>query len=612
MRKLLGVLLIMLLAVAVLPARDLDGDSPTNDSTEGRFSSDFDNYLSTTDWSTLESNVLFLQFGAPEADTDVTGDFGSFQFGNGYFLGNGMYLGGFLGLQLPDTDAENQERVVDNSEIIISEGQPVGVRETVENSVDEVSENDTQFDILFGLPVGDIAIGIKNEFRLMNDESVVGTVGAGESIGMPNNAQVLNGWWLDFENPINDAFFNLDYSVDRVGPVSFNSSQTSRFESVSQDGTVTYENAREYADDGFINDKGLSDTFTAGANLPLGSIDLDASLGFGYSQMDMSAEGSETNYERDTDSGLPDYQGLSGVISYDSESGEQTVAYQDLSVPVSVSATLPVGEMAEFSGGVDYTPHFRLYDGDEVSQSFSVTEYDAAVDGSFINTTLVERELDYASEITDTSHTIAVPLSVTVTPNEQFRFSVRYRPQYGIRTVEATSSLSITETTTTDQGDPEDQDTVVVENYESEGREEAYDLEYLAHEVNLGAQFYLRENFRVNMGTLLYARQLDKVEKEVSQSGETTWSQTTAIDGGEAEETGYDYAEDIDAGVAAESETDSEPNGRAYVRYSIGFTYFFNEAMELDVQYSPEDVGVGDNGNIWDLGTWSALMTIRY
>jgi len=86
MKKVLFSLGIFVVVFATVSARDLSNESsPSNETTGGRFVSEWDDYLSVTGWTSLPGNVLFLQFAGPEED----GDTQQFQSGTGYHLFEG-------------------------------------------------------------------------------------------------------------------------------------------------------------------------------------------------------------------------------------------------------------------------------------------------------------------------------------------------------------------------------------------------------------------------------------------------------------------------------------------------------------------------------------------
>lgn len=637
MRKLLGVLLIMLLVAAVVPAIDLDPTegSPTNTTTGGRFQSDFDKFTDVINWSELESNVLFLQFDGPESDS-----VSQFQGGTGFFLGD-LYFGGFLGVAFPRTFADNEERVEDQSEIYIENGQVVAKEEFIEKDVAEVRLQDTEFDFTFGTTVGEMVVGITNRLQRYQN-NFMGTA----PLDNGRHISGLENGWNDPEDAVNQPQFD-DFDGNDPFEVGDYRDQ-SLFQTVASGNDTTYENNEVFDDEGFVNDQSFSNGTILGAKLPVGPLQLDNYLFFFYSANNQNAEHGLKESETFFDENLPDFRGVQNASSVNETSATYTNSYGYLTPGLYSQAAFQYSDTVELTGGLAYQLSTRI--GDPKSWEFSNTDYTATYDGTYVDTDTTDYTVNAEAEISDTLHRIGLPIGVNVTPSDQFRYSVGYEPVFRFGSDETVYSGEIREVRTQTFGDPENPDVVTTEVGTIDGNTESGSFQDLEHRLNLGAQFYLRENFRVNLGTTMSMKTLSKYAVTYDADDDNTYVRTQQTGDGDAVTQEYEidelYADDL-SGQDRDQLTNDVMDGPSQT-FELGFTYFFNDEMELDLVYEStnftfdgryfeptrlenddegdaqnssgdidgdvEDYTVGNirDTSIWSLGNWALQLTIRY
>jgi hypothetical protein len=595
-RKMLCVLLALVLAVATLPARDLSSDdSPTSDTTGGRFGSDFDRYLSVADWSALESNVLFLQFGGPN-DMDP----GQFQAGTGLYLG-GLYLGAYLGSAFPRTDADNSTADGGTSQFFVENGRVTAVENSTETRVEENKLQDTDLGLIVGLTVGDIAVGIKNTVDWTQDNET-GTV---RPIGPTDNvpASVFPQFVASFGA---GDLFGSDLESDDT-PLGFQTAQTGTSTIIRDaDGNATYQNAATIGEDGYVNDSEFTNTLSVGAALPLAMFDVTARLDLGFGTGDFSAQASETQFETFYNDDYADFAGVSNAQSYFTETATKSDSWLLLDPELALAAGMAMSDTLRIGFGVTYG--LKTYIGDPISWDYSSTNYTTTIDGNGfgIDTVETRRSLNVTDDWSRTIHTIHVPVNVQVTPSDVFRYSVEYRPEIVFSKSSQSLSGSYSQTETEVFADPGSPTVVTTQSATIESIERETLGRTVNHNLDLGAQFFLAEKIRVNLGTDVSMQTLNLTKTSVDAGTNSTFTETEAVGDLDAVTTTDDFNQSISDGAQDRDTVRNSVTAVPNVDYSIGFSYFFSDDMDLDLEYRAA------TGNIWDLGSWSALMTIRY
>lgn len=581
----------LLLMPAALFAVDLSGDawpnySPTNLSTNGTFTSDFDDYMDTISWSTLPSSVLFMQYDTPSQSGPQQA-----QVGTGADLG-GIYLGAFLGSDLPRTDADAESYLNNASVVYDSNGDPVGKQESITSSEGSNSLTDTDFDLLVGLNLGDMVLGIKNSLDLdQNDD--IGTL----------NIPGRDGSW---NNPLDAVATGDSYPNNPFGTGTAVTDSTSTTVTNAA-GTSTYDYRETFDGTGYKKNNTLTDTLQVGLQMPMGGFDLQAYIDLGFSMTDNSFKAGKITSETYYDDNYDDYEGVDNAVSYTSDSYQMDDAYTTLRPGLMVNAVLPMGENVVVEAGLDYDLSLRM--GDPKSYSFTGTTYTPSFDGTYLDTTTTVETLSMDQETTDMTNTIGIPLKVEVSPSEKFRYAASYYPQIQLGTVEDSYSGTITWTQTVDDGDPNVETEVTTRTGTVEGKTSTTETLQINHYLSLGAQFYLRENLRINIGSWLGITQVNKTTTTVDAGDDSSYIETEQT--GSADPVTTDsqyaaaYASDVADSVTVENDV---AGGFSGVYYNLGMTYFFSENMELDLRFTGTDV----TKDIFSMGNWAALMTIRY
>ncbi len=598
----LGVLAAVLMTV---PARDLSSESsPSNETTGGRFVSEWDDYLSVTGWTSLPGNVLFLQFAGPEED----GDTQQFQSGTGYHL-NDWYFGGFLGLTLPRTTAANEESDGTTSQLFYdgTTGQVTGVQENTVSNIDENRLQEIDFEIITGLQIGGMDVGISNYLnRSRNDRT--GTIRP--------------------DDPVSEAFLVTDFTeanlfnVDLgqmtastpVYPVGFTTGQTSSRTIVRDaSGSVTYQNVDVYDTDGYKNSSSLYERFSAGVALSPAMFDVTAELDLGFLVVNSDGAAGRTQYETFYTANFADYAGVPHVQSYSRESAEELSSFLRLDPGLDVNASLDLSELLTVEFGLEYALQAVL--ADPASYSYRNLAYSAAVDAvdtRYVTTTTTDEVFSVTDDWGFSSHTIGVPVAVTVTPSDRFRYSVGYTAEFGFSTHTDDAAGTYSEVETVVSTDPLTPTEITTTSATLESRTSTTKGRTIGHTLELGAQFYLTDKIRVNMGTSAQASTLNRTITTVDAGGDSTYTVTEQT-GAEAPRTTIDdFNLDLSAGASdGRTVTNGVASGTSIV-YDLGFTYIFSDDMELDLAYEGTGGTAAVTTNIWEAGLWSAMMTIRY
>lgn len=621
-RLLVLVAVIALISPFGLFARDLsDEDSPTNDTTGGRFTSPFDDYLSVTGWSGLESNVLFLQFAGPEEDYDS----GQFQAGSGFFIGD-LYFGAYLGSAFPRTEADNVEEEDGDSQLLLNNsGEIVAIQEDTASSVDETKRQNTDFSLIAGLSFGDIDLGIKNDIGWYQDNEM-GTIDPEGPVFNNFLAGTTPGDFFD-----KDLLDDIDFqNIVDGNPVDFTTGgRSTSLVTRDTDGNKTYENVREFDEEGFINDSDFWDTVSIGAGFPLAMFDATAVLDFTIWSADEAAEGSEESYETFFDPDLPEYEGVEGASSYMSESATESNSWLGLWPALDLGLTYPLADTVDVGFGTKY--ELQTYLADPHTFEHSTLRYSATVADLGADTVTTESELTVEEDWTFTQHSVEVPLSVTVTPSDMFQYSVAYTPVVTLQTVTQEVSGSWTQTETQEYADPAEPTVVETTSVDFETAEREVQRQHLEHKLDLGSQFYIAEKLRVNLGTNVSMYTLRQENETKDGADDASYTVTEQVGDNDARTVRDDFQPDLSDGAQDSDTVMNEVGDNAGVEYSLGVTYFFSENMELDLEYQSTrfgfdgqyyDTGAGDNveydagsyddTSIWSLGNWSLLMTIRY
>jgi len=592
----------LLLMPAALFAVDLSGDelpnysySPTKVSTMETFTSDFESYMDAIDWYFLPSNVLFLQYDTPSQSGPQQA-----QAGTGATLG-GIYLGAFIGSDLPRTDADSESYLNTNSVVYDSNGVPVGKKEsTTSNELNE-NLNDTDFDLLVGMELGEMILGVKNSLNLSQDD-YSGT------LDVPT---LINTSWdapLDAVGP-GDSYTAIPFGTTTAVADSISTTVT------DASGTATYDDRVTYHDSGYKEDSTLSDALQVGLQMPMGGFDLQTYIDIGFSMSDDSYKSGMTQSTTYYDDNYADYEGVENAASYTNETYQIDDSYSYLSPGLMINAVLPMSEKVIVEAGLDYDLSLRM--GDPKSYSFSITNYAPSFDGTYLDTTTTVDTLSMEQETTDMTNTIGIPFKVEVSPSEKFRYAASYKPEIQFGAVENTYSGTITKTSTVVDGDPNVETVVTTKTGTVEGKTSTTETLELTHNLSLGAQFYLRENLRINIGSWLGITQINKTTTTVDAGDDSSYVETVQTGSADPVTTDSQYANAYASDVAdSVTVTNDVAGGFEGVYYSLGMTYFFSENMELDLRYTGNAEYQNSEGpsgaSIFSMGNWAALMTIRY
>ncbi|MFP4441869.1 MAG: hypothetical protein ACLFST_02005 [Spirochaetia bacterium] len=602
MKRAVWLLPVLLLVLSMTAFADTTAPSFTRDVTN-IFREDQDRYLDPIYWGELGSGVLFLQLDLPGGDTYFEGGIGlplgGLYFGLNYRGGN--YTDGTLSSNNSIIQTSDTEYTVDGTGAI----QTITETDTVQIGYRDVIYN--RAELLLGLSLGDITLGIKNTLLVDND-SYYGTYAP--SFIMPTAAS--------FSAPEVDTATNTATTVTTREPGG-----TEPISMISEEYGL---GTNEYSV--------FSDTLTVGVFMPLGNLSLWGDIGFNLYLRDLGESAAFETYSIDTTSGYPSYtpttalEGNTAVEIADLEQYTYRTATEDTSstvmipslnagittpLPFETPVTLEAGVSGELGFYTYKTPYTDLtgtaqtvsgYASDFYETTYTVNETSPDV----FETTTTSTRAYQAQEHSYSYWSVEPEVNLIVEPSDIFRFAVGYAPNLtGWSSTSSYTGGAQSVTTyedgdgvngNTDGDDPDDY--VVTRTVTRNGESSTIKNFVLEHQVSIGTQFYLvPEKLRINLGSFFTNEMINKQTMTETTSGTVEFTETTSTNGAAAVETDYD----IDTTPPQEAQY-NKISGSLYVDYEAGMTFYFSEDMYLDLKTY--------GGYLWDLSNWSLEMTIRF
>lgn len=571
------------------------GTSPTKEVTSV-FSEPIDQYLDTVDFNLLDSSVLFLQFDMPEKDVAT-----AFELGTGKRFNENLYLGGNLSLNGIGSEQIVDETLLIGSSIYADSAEnPTGRIDIIESNNSNTSEFAAMANILAGLKLGVFTIGINGNFYMADTIN-----------GNDTKTGFINTGITAIDSLTNSELIGDDISISNLDPTK----PTKYTRTYDIDGNKLSEEGDVYSPDGYKNNKVLSLGLNAGLQLKLSTFILDIKGGFYLDNYDKSLFAQYTNYKTNYDSELPTFSGIQGTYNYKDYMSEVVDISNLLIIFGSISTDYKISDNFVLESGLTYAPSFNIYTDGGISQKFNSTVYTATVVGAFVETATTANSYNKINDISDITHYLSIPLTVKSTFNNKFNFIINNTLGLYTNSIEDASSAVNVKTVTTHNTDSLINDTIVTTTSIFRDVTTKTDTTNLMNNTNIGAQFYLTNKIRINLGSTLNMTPYSSTTKSVTNSGDGKIIEMTTKDGITYESAAASVFNDpnMDDGSGL---TEGNPEvetiiglSSSQITYKAGFTYFFSTEMFLDLIM---DGNAGNGGNIWDTTSWSLLMTIKY
>lgn len=600
------VAVVLVLAGTVYADPDPAPPSNTADVTGGIFEEANDVFLSPTEFSELEQHVLFLQFDMPSATL----------FSQGIELGGsadlfGLYTAGYMRL-LPEGSNgllggdESQQIEMDQNFLTDGGGLITGKTEQQQVITSFNREATTEVRLLVGLGSMGIGLGVLHDV-----DNNFGSYTPAGSV------------------PTTPTFPALGATVTAATATSFST--------FDDEGNLVATNVQQYGLGTDVNSQ-LDITASFGMPLTLAGLSLavgtDVLVGF----RDDSESASFESYSR--------VVGSASAISYtpgQTIDGSDPVAIDDLTdysydagmdinSRITIMPTLYADLELELNEttmgyvGLSYMPTLNIYSarytdnaGAEVrtagiASTYESTTVDVVVnpaDPTLLETTTTTISGWDATEISGMTNTVGLEVGADVTPAENFAFGVRYSPTFSYLSETERQTGEVVETEIVDNGDGVNgvDDSVTRTTVSRAGTTTTVRNIALSHTVNTGAQFFLTERIRVNLGAQVDQVLFDRTLTETVTNGVVELTEEEALNTTDAASDAFtlvDYQFDTDVRANPDDEQVQNLNGSSSVFYEAGFTFFFSETMFLDLRMD------GSGGDIWNTNEWSLEMTILY
>jgi len=584
MKKSLLLILLIVLAAASLSAYDEAGGSRTNGSTAGLFQEPFDLFTNVTDYSDLDSSVLFLDFRSPFENNY------SIQAGTGYWMSETLYLATNIDTSLNNTAADIFDQAGSSSTVITDGlGNVTSYVVEEENSRYVRQHGDTDWVAFGGLVLAGNNIGIKNTLSLSND-SIEGTYSADTFAAFGTFSTGFSG-----VSALNYDLIDNEVGIDSIGT-------SSMINVTNASGTNTATNADLIGEDGFDHNSSFMETLEAGTSMAMGPGILKPSILIGFGIEDNSEGASEESYITNYNTLLPNYQGVSNAEDYNSVEVDVIDKKTVIQAGLAADYTYPLSERLDLNAGLGYSLDMDSYS-QPISRTASATNYSATVLTRDTETFDFKWENAVSGAMT---HNIVIPVGLTYKAEEGFNIALSYAAdlEMGGRTDSFSGSYIQTQTSTTDLGLVSESTTVTTNTENFMGAEVQTNTLNLTHHFNVAAQFPLGERMRLNLGTVAEISSINQTKTTVNGQGEREYETVTQVDSN-VPTTDYDY--DLStASPVQPSDNLEQTYDTMTIVYQLGLTYTLNEKVTFDLKKNTVA------SNLFDLSGWNLMVTVKY
>ncbi len=609
MRK---IILCALVLMALLPALAMAQNwnltrSPTNEVTFGLFREAVDVYMDSLFYGELVDPIFMFKFVAPTSTVDS----GPNEFGFGgrvaAFYGAAFYgydgsTNGLLGGGQSTAQYVNDTLIMaaDNATIL---GKNTAISEQIRYTV----YNYQNPQLLFGFDIGQLKIGVKESFLLI-ENSELGT-----------------------------------YRASDASPLASTISEVKMLSAGAY--VTTFSDALTYAKVKKPNTS-VENTLEAGVSMPLGELKLLGKLGIGtnFDMVDQRLADKRVVVQTDaayapftpTDWVLPGETAaeIANIQRYDANYYHNANSSFELAPSLFLGAELPLNLLANpmrASAGLHYDAYLYSYNanlkdsaGQNLKastgldrQNFSRVAGFDAVSGLFSTTTTVNRSFLANKYKYNTDHDMSLPLELMVEPNKGFRFGVSLEPNMSFGGSKYNNSQGSISTVTYDDGDgnardvdTDDYETVTtVVNQPSEISSSNFSA---GLEANVAVQIYLKQDkLRLNLGTSANNTFVNRGTTKTQVTGLQT-TQTTRNSAGSTMTTVYTVTSPA---VNEFSIVNYDSGSSVSINYEAGLTYFLNPNVALDFIVENDAAfnlaATTDSGGFFNLANWSFQMTVK-
>lgn len=603
MRKfLVGFMILALLAPITVMAQ-----SQTYNSTSGLFSLEKDSYLSPIYWSEIERPVLFMQFGMPAASATA------FDMGLGLPL-SGMYAGAnvnFYDYITGQVGGVSTRMTTDATFTYDTLGNRTSETRTTGYDYHIQSNKSNSLTGLFGMKIGDMMVSAYDYINIY-DSSFKGYYGGVYTV--PGTAT-----WTAIATPVYQS--GLAHQKSQV---------------IVKDGagTITSSTTKDFAA-GTTGTASLTNNLRLGFTMPLGNMKLLTQTGVDLYDSNTASFGAFNYSIAKPLLAYADYTPGAAVILPDTTAAAipdlqsyyfsaQRVGndYTNITPHLNLGVEMPfeLGYPGTLTAGLNSSWRFRARSNDYVdlagvTQSlkgsanyshnylYSLGTPDAL--GRFTSTTTETRANDLWTYTSDMLQTYQPAGKLEVNPSDRFNFSISLSPTVTMqgnlsnRTSKATTIVTYFDNDGVNTGDADDYvETTTVERGSTSYEYQNFNLTtYIA----TGAQFYLvPDRFRVNLGGSFSNTMFNKTTE--NQLTDSTTTRTVTRQYGDATTALVtDYQVNL---ITAQQSISVSDTGSASVSYKVGVTYFFSDAMYLDL--------ATNGGDIFTLNNWTLQLVIQY
>lgn len=548
------------------------GGSLTGDVTNSLFKEDRDNYLNTTDWSKVEKNVIFVDFGKP------TNNAFPFDIGTGFILGKA-----FVGIGYTQSMVDNKNQTTSLDETVNYAVPVITGYETTKTYSMTGNDHNATYGItgLFGIGF----IGVRNEFKYTINET---------------------------QRYYDPTTFNGNYTA------------TQGTEVVKKTGdTVTSEINTVFA----ASKKDSStwyDRAGVGLNLlPDLSLKVAASALVQYYANGGYAGVSKEVTKRDpTATAYPTYNGKAGVYYYSKETSAYAPSYLEITPSANASVKLKMGDVFSLTPYLGYGMVLRLFSnkyvdlggGEKTVEGVAYDTYKKEYTlGTTLNTlankfddTRVETWNAYTDVKSYMQNQIAPALTLNADFSERFSFAAKVTPMFTLTSEASKSQMNSRTVTTYDDGAGATGVGSYVQTANTLGQVTDVKTERMSinNKLEVGAKFFMiPKKLRINLGTTV-SNDLGSWQTQTTSKigvGRTT----TVKDWGAADKVDTTtYSPNSTITITEASKQVYTSTGSITTVYETGLTWFYDDNLSMDLKSA--------GGDIWNLNNWTLQLNIRY
>ncbi len=546
-------------AILLIAAPGVFGQSNTNTATEGIFKTDVDKVFSVTDFSEIQAGMLgYIRLNGTSLDLGYARKLG------GLYLG-GFYAGNIVGYFPYDFQQVNTTYLLDPVDAIIG---------TTTQTLHSMGASTSHFNAV-GAMLGFGTIGVQP--------------GVWETSSASTNKFTVNAYAFNSGS----TTFNLVDAIIATGA----SNSDSVTQTTDAAGTVIAESSTLY-DNGVFAQEGLNSVnpwVNAGAELALGSVVLKPEVSLTVSFEKGETTAGVTTVTKSIGSGLPAYNSIADVLTYDRRMASAATGFIDLNGGVGVTAILGASSATQTQVSLGYSlGSLPLYnnsytDLDGAAQhtngrvwTWGRDQYD--IDALTHAVTVDTYRVIQFESRQYSSHTVLPGIQMTTRASDAFSYGFSFMPSVVISN-ETLATTGVARWTQTLRENPDvvtpGTDYVSVENKTFTGSTVAESILTVNLPLAGAIQYYVVPSLvRLNGGVTATLPRWRSTKTTTTRPGLSTDAiHTTLADGTVVQDTYIDTL----GSTRVESQDMFDSWSQANVDGSLGVTWFITKAVTLDL-----------------------------